>query len=107
VCAITRGLLPAYVGIVIVAFLVAASRLHESTDMPGLAAIELVLLALPWSLALGIQPMSRLELGGMTAIVVSGIVINGMMVRTFAGWVTRLAMASRAKAGMQPRNVDR
>jgi hypothetical protein len=67
----------------------AAFRLHESTAMPGLAAIELVLLALPWSLALGIQPLSRLELGGMTAIVVSGVVINGMIVRAVAGWATR------------------
>jgi hypothetical protein len=87
--ALTRGLLPAYVGLAIVAFVMAAFRLHESTDMPGLAAIELVLLALPWTLALGVPPLSRLELGGMTAIVVSGVVINGMIVRAIAGWATR------------------
>jgi hypothetical protein len=96
VSAIARGMLPAYAALVIVACVVAAFRLHESTDMPGLAAIELVLLALPWSLALGVEPMSRLELGGMAAIVVIGIVINGMIVRAFAGWVTRrVAMARR------------
>jgi hypothetical protein len=58
-------------------------------DMPGLAAIELVLLALPWSLALGIEPLSHLGFIGMAAIVITGLALNGVILCSIASWLHR------------------
>lgn len=69
-----------YVALVIVAALVGAVRLHSSSEMPGLAAIELVLLALPWSLALGVEPFSRLGWGAMATIVLGGVALNSLII---------------------------
>ena len=82
---LTRWVLTVYLILVLAALVVAALRLSQSVEMPGLAAIELVLLALPWSLALGIEPMSRLGLGGMAAIVIGGLVLNGFILNWLAG----------------------
>ena len=82
---LTRWVLTVYLLLVLAALVVAALRLSQSVEMPGLAAIELVLLALPWSLALGIEPMSRLGLGGMAAIVIGGLVLNGFILNWLAG----------------------
>ena len=73
------------------ALVVAALRLSQSIEMPGLGAIELVLLAVPWSLALGVEPLSRLGLGGMTAIVLGGLVLNGLILNRLAAWLQRRA----------------
>jgi hypothetical protein len=54
--------------------------------MPGLQAIELVLLALPWSLALGIEPLSYLGWIGMATIVVIGLGLNALLLH----WLPRL-----------------
>ena len=62
---VTRLALPFYLALVIASAALAVLRLSESTEMPGLQAIELVLLALPWSFALGIEPLSRLGWTGM------------------------------------------
>jgi hypothetical protein len=86
---LTTWLLPVYGLVVVAALLVAAVRLSESTEMPGLAAIELVLLALPWSLALGVEPLSRLGLMGMTALVLGGLVLNGFIFSLLAAWLQR------------------
>jgi hypothetical protein len=86
---LSTWLLPAYALVVLGALVAAAVRLSESTEMPGLAAIELVLLALPWSLALGVEPLSRLGLSGMTAIVLGGLVLNGVLLRAIASWLHR------------------
>jgi hypothetical protein len=58
----------------------AIDRLSQSADMPGLAAIELVLLALPWSLLLGVPPLARAPLVAEAALVVLGVIINGALV---------------------------
>ena len=74
-----------YLALVVVTAALAGLRLSESAEMPGLQAIELVLLALPWSLALGIKPLSHFGWSGMVAIVVLGVVLNALLVR----WLRR------------------
>ena len=54
-------------------------RLAESTALPGLAAIEVVILGLPWSLALGIDPLSRLGWPGMVVITLLGVALNALL----------------------------
>ena len=83
------AILVVYLALVLVAAVVGAVRLHQSSEMPGLAALELVLLALPWSLALGVEPLSRLGWSGMVGIVVGGIVLNGLPLWKLAGWARR------------------
>ena len=85
----TRFVLSVYLALVAVAVVTAAVRLSQSREMPGLAAIELVLLAMPWSLALGVEPMSRLGWAGMAGIVIGGIVINALLIRSLAAWAQR------------------
>jgi hypothetical protein len=72
----SRGVLLAYVASVVAASVMGAARLYESTEMPGLAAVELVLLALPWSLTLGVEPISSLGIAGMAGLVLTGAVLN-------------------------------
>lgn len=79
--------------------MVAAVRLSQSTEMPGLSAIELVLLALPWSLALGIEPLSRLGLGGMTAIVLVGLVLKGFILSRLAAWLQQRGVTRANPSG--------
>jgi hypothetical protein len=86
---LSRGVRIVYIAPVIVAALVGAVRLHSSSEMPGLAAIELVLLALPWSLALGVEPFSRLGWGAMATIVLGGVALNSLLVGKLAGWLQR------------------
>ncbi len=86
---LTRLVLTVYLLATLGAIAVAAVRLGQSAEMPGLGAIELVLLALPWSLALGVEPLSRLGIGGMTAIVLGGLVLNGLILRWLAAWLQR------------------
>ena len=92
--AITGGVLVGYLTLVVMATVVGVARLHESSEMPGLAAIELVLLALPWSLALGVEPLSHLGWTAMVSIVVGGIVLNSMALRKLADWVRQSSRAS-------------
>jgi len=87
--AITGGVLVVYLALVLIAGVAGAVRLHQSSEMPGLAAIELVLLALPWSLALGVEPLSHLGWSAMVGIVVGGLVLNGLLLRKLAGWTQR------------------
>jgi hypothetical protein len=70
-----RGVLWVYVALVLVAALVGGVRLRVSSEMPGLAALELLLLALPWSLALGVEPFSRLGWGGIASILLCGVAL--------------------------------
>jgi len=86
---LTRWVLTVFLLLVLAALVVAAMRLSQSTEMAGLGAIELVLLALPWSVALGVEPVSRLGLGGMTAIVFGGLVLNGLFLGWLAAWLQR------------------
>jgi hypothetical protein len=70
-----------YLALAVVTAALAGLRLSESAEMPGLQAIELVLLALPWSLALGIKPLSHFGLSGMVAIVIVGVALNALLFR--------------------------
>lgn len=93
--ATSRVVLFVYSALVIAAVSLAVLRLNESMVMPGLQAIELVLLALPWSLALSVEPFSRADLRGMIIIVVVGVVLNGVMLRS----IIRLIERHRIRAG--------
>ncbi len=84
---LVRWILVLYLALVLAAALLAATRLIHSAELPGLAAIELVLLALPWSLALSIEPTSHLGWGGMVTIVLGGLMLNGVLVQRLARWV--------------------
>lgn len=77
----TRMVLFIYFALVVSAAALAVLRLNESTEMPGLQAIELVLLALPWSFALGIEPVSHLGLSGMAAVLVIGLTVNAFLLQ--------------------------
>lgn len=85
----------AYVILAMAALVVAGFRLSQSTEYPGLDAIELIVLALPWSLALGIEPFSRLGLIGMGIVVCAGLVLNGLVLR----WATTVRVPRSAKMG--------
>jgi hypothetical protein len=80
----TRLALFIYLALITVAAVLAVVRLSESTEMPGLQTIELVLLALPWSFALGIPPLSHLGWSGMAIIVVTGLGINALLLQWLA-----------------------
>jgi hypothetical protein len=87
-----------YLTLVLIAAVLAVIRLHQSSEMPGLAAIELVLIALPWSLALELEPLSPLGWSAMVGILLAGIVLNGLAVLTLSGWAQR-HMRARATRG--------
>jgi hypothetical protein len=86
---LTWWVLTIYLLVVLAALGVATLRLSHSIEMPGLDAIELVLLALPWSLALGVEPLSHLGLGGMSAIVLGGLLLNGFILNRLAARLQR------------------
>ncbi|HEY2920212.1 MAG TPA: hypothetical protein VGK77_14610 [Candidatus Binatia bacterium] len=85
-----------YFALVVSAAGLAVLRLSESTEMPGLQAIELVLLALPWSFALGIEPLSRVGWTGMATIVVIGLGLNAFLLR----WLARFFELRRTRPRM-------
>ena len=84
-----RWVLPGYLALVLLAMVIAAVRLSRSTAMPGLEAIELAILALPWSFALGVEPTARLGWGGMASIVFGGVILNALLIRSAAHWAQR------------------
>jgi hypothetical protein len=84
---LTWWVLTIYFLLILAAVGAATWRLSQSIEMPGLGAIELVLLALPWSLALGVEPLSHLGLAGMGAIVMGGILLNGLILKRLAAWL--------------------
>ena len=87
--AIVGGVPLIHLTLVLIAAVLAAIRLHQSSEMPGLAAIELVLIALPWSLALQVEPLSHLGWSAMIGIVLAGIVLNGLVVLKLSGCAQR------------------
>ena len=76
---ICRVVFFSYLALLVGAASVAVLRLSESTYMPGLQAIELVLLALPWSLALGIEPLSHFGTSTVLGIVIIGLILNALL----------------------------
>jgi hypothetical protein len=78
-----------YLALVVSAAAPAVLRLSESTEMPGLQAIELVLLALPWSFTLGIEPLSYLGWTGTATMVVIGLGLNGLLLQRITRFLSR------------------
>ena len=78
-----------YVGLAAIAGALAVQRLVVSTEMPGLAAWELLVLALPWTLALE-TPLGR-EAGGLglAAIVLGGVALNAALLYAVASALER------------------
>ena len=79
-----------YLLMIVVAGGIAIARLSGSTEMPGLAAIELVLLALPWSLLLGRPPLAQAGLVLRSALVAGGLLLNAVLLHGAAGALERL-----------------
>jgi hypothetical protein len=69
---------------------IGAARLSDSTEMPGLAAIELVLLALPWSLLLGQPLTAQAGLVLASAVVGGGLLLNAALLYWAADGMERL-----------------
>ncbi len=82
----SRVFVSGYLTLVVLATGVAACRLSSSTEMPGLAAIEVLLLALPWSLMLGRPPIAQADLVIAGGLVVLGLAINAGLVH----WAVRV-----------------
>jgi hypothetical protein len=74
---------------IVVAGGLALARLSGSTEMPGLAAIELVLLTLPWSLLLGQPPIAQASLVVASALVGGGLLLNAVLLYGTAGALER------------------
>jgi hypothetical protein len=72
----SRSVLAMSLALLLFAAAQAGARLNESTEMPGLAAFELLILALPWSYELGVAPFSHLAWVGMSVIVLGGLALN-------------------------------
>ncbi len=83
-----------YLGLAVIAGALAVQRLAVSTEMPGLAAWELLVLALPWTLILE-TPLGR-QAGGLllAAIVLGGVALNGGLVYAIASALERLRRAA-------------
>jgi hypothetical protein len=80
----TRFVLFVYLSLITASAALAVTRLSDSSEMPGLQAIEVVVLALPWSLALGVEPFSHYGWSTMIAIVVIGLVLNALLLGLIA-----------------------
>ena len=85
----SRWTLAVYSLVVLLSLALAVARLRQSTHMPGLAAIELVLLALPWTLGLGVPPIAHAPLSVDVALVVLGVIINGAVLAAVTRRVER------------------
>ena len=73
-----------YVGLAVIAGALAVQRLAVSTEMPGLAAWELLVLALPWTLVLE-TPLGRQASGLLlAAIVLGGVALNAGLLYAIA-----------------------
>jgi hypothetical protein len=74
-----------YLGLVVIAGVLAVERLAVSTEMPGLGAWELLVLALPWTLVLE-TPLGR-QFNGvlLAAVVLSGAALNAGLLYAI-GW---------------------
>ncbi len=78
----SKILVGCYLVLVVLAGGIAAWRLSASTEMPGLAAIEVLLLALPWSLMVGRPPIAQANLVIGGGLVLLGVAVNAALL----GW---------------------
>ena len=86
---LARWLLVVYFSLVLGAFVLAGARLSQSTEMPGLAAVELLMLGLPWSLALSVEPFAHFGWLGMTAVVCASLGGNAFILSRLSTWLQR------------------
>src|SRR5437870_13151193 len=83
-----------YVGLEVIAGAVDVERLAASNEMRGLAAWELLVLALPWTLVLE-APLGRQADGlRLAAIVLGGVAINTGFVYAIASALERFRRAA-------------
>jgi hypothetical protein len=82
-----------YLGLAAIAGAIALQRLAVSTEMPGLAAWELLMLGLPWTLLL--ETSLGRQAGGLllAAIVLGGVAFNAGFVYAIASALERLRRA--------------
>jgi len=82
-----------YVGLAVIAGAIAVQRRAVSTEMPGLAAWELLVLALPWTLLL--ETSFGRPAGGLllATIVLGGVALNAGLVYAIAAALERLRRA--------------
>lgn len=100
-----RFLLSAYLALLGAATILAVMRLAESPAMPGLAAVELIMLGLPWSLALGVAPISHTGWPGMTAVVFASIALNGLLLWKIMGIFKMRRFGVRSNGVIRGRSV--
>jgi hypothetical protein len=83
-----------YLGLVSIFGVLAVQRLAVSPEMPGLAAWELLVLALPWTLVLE-TPLGR-QLGGFSfaAVLLAGIAMNAGLLYAIGAALERLRRAA-------------
>jgi hypothetical protein len=78
-----------YLGVAGIAGVLAVQRLVISTEMPGLAAWELLVLAMPWTLILG-TPLGRQADGLLlAAIALGGVTLNAGLLYAIAATLER------------------
>jgi hypothetical protein len=68
-----------YGAMVFIGLALAVQRLSISMEMPGLAAIELLVLALPWSLVLGQPPIAQAPLAVAAGVLLLGLLANAVL----------------------------
>jgi hypothetical protein len=95
-----------YATLVTLALSMAAYRLSLSTELPGLAAIELILLALPWSLLLGIWPVAHAPLAVAAGTILMGLALNGVILVWLTTMVYRF-LVDRIGGSAAPGGADR
>jgi hypothetical protein len=83
-----------YVGLAVIAGALAVQRLAVSSEMPGLAAWELLVLALPWTLVLGTPPGRQAGDLLLAAIVLGGVALNAGLVYAIASALERWRRAA-------------
>ncbi len=83
-----------YLGLAAIAGAIAVQHLAVSTEMPGLAAWELLALALPWTLLL--ETSFGRQAGGLllATIVLGGVALNAGFVYAIASALERLRRAA-------------
>jgi hypothetical protein len=83
-----------YIGLAAIAGAIAVQRVAVSTEMPGLAAWELLVLGLPWTLLLETSVGRQADGLLLATIVLSGVALNAGFVYAIASALERLRRAA-------------
>jgi hypothetical protein len=87
-----RAAAATYLGLAAIAGVLAIGRLLVSTEMPGLAVWELLVLALPWTLAL--ETSVGRQSGG---VLLGAVILGGVLLNTGALYAIASLVAHRLK----------